>query len=218
MHLTNTNQSVVASLADDPNTVAPSFFASYHGAQEASRGTVHGSLAAEDTDYPIVPAPSSNEGLTVDTFMIHNADDAAIALTISFKESATKRPFFNGSLAVGDTLIYAGGQIHVLDSVGRVKSSGSAAVSLVLADGEDLELGDTTGSKIGTAASQKLGFWNATPIVQPASADQAEVDDTAATQTTPYGFATAEQADGLVTLVNALRAALVDAGLIKGAA
>ena len=30
-------------------------------------------------------------------------------------------------------------------------------------------LGTTTGSKIGTATTQKLGFWNATPIVQPSS-------------------------------------------------
>ena len=30
-------------------------------------------------------------------------------------------------------------------------------------------LGATTGSKIGTATTQKLGFWNATPIVQPSS-------------------------------------------------
>jgi len=30
-------------------------------------------------------------------------------------------------------------------------------------------LGTTTGSKVGTATTQKLGFWNATPIVQPSS-------------------------------------------------
>ena len=33
-------------------------------------------------------------------------------------------------------------------------------------------LGTTTGSKIGTATTQKLGFWNATPIVQPSSTGQ----------------------------------------------
>lgn len=33
-----------------------------------------------------------------------------------------------------------------------------------------LTLGTTTGTKFGTAASQKLGFWNATPIVQPTTA------------------------------------------------
>lgn len=38
-----------------------------------------------------------------------------------------------------------------------------------LADGVDLGVGTTTGSKIGTATTQKIGFWNATPVVQPAT-------------------------------------------------
>ncbi len=33
-------------------------------------------------------------------------------------------------------------------------------------DGKNIILGTTTGSKIGTATTQKLGFYNATPIVQ----------------------------------------------------
>jgi len=32
----------------------------------------------------------------------------------------------------------------------------------------DIVLGTTTGTKIGTATTQKIGFWNATPVVQPA--------------------------------------------------
>jgi hypothetical protein len=31
-------------------------------------------------------------------------------------------------------------------------------------------LGTTTGTKFGTATSQKLSFWNKTPIVQPTTA------------------------------------------------
>jgi len=33
----------------------------------------------------------------------------------------------------------------------------------------NIVLGTTTGTAIGTAAAQKLGFWNATPVVQPAA-------------------------------------------------
>lgn len=40
------------------------------------------------------------------------------------------------------------------------------AADQTLLDGSDLVLGTTTGTKIGTATSQKLGFFNATPIVQ----------------------------------------------------
>jgi len=38
---------------------------------------------------------------------------------------------------------------------------------LTFADAVDLAFNTTTGTKIGTATSQKIGFWNATPIVQP---------------------------------------------------
>lgn len=36
-----------------------------------------------------------------------------------------------------------------------------------------LHAGTTNGTKIGTATSQKIGLWNATPVVQPSGADQA---------------------------------------------
>lgn len=36
-------------------------------------------------------------------------------------------------------------------------------------DGRNVQLGLTTGTKIGTSASQKLGFFNATPVIQPAA-------------------------------------------------
>lgn len=38
--------------------------------------------------------------------------------------------------------------------------------ALTLADAKNIILGSTTGSQFGTAATQKLGFWGATPIVQ----------------------------------------------------
>lgn len=40
-----------------------------------------------------------------------------------------------------------------------------ASKKVELAD-VDLALGTTTGTKIGTATAQKLGFWGATPVVQ----------------------------------------------------
>lgn len=55
-------------------------------------------------------------------------------------------------------------------------------------DAVDIVLGTTTGTKIGTGTTQKLGFWNAAPIVQPTTAVAAAtfaantsgiVDDTA---------------------------------------
>lgn len=54
-----------------------------------------------------------------------------------------------------------------------VKGNGDllmVAGDVTLADPGNLILGTSTGTKIGTATSQKLGLWNATPIVQPTTA------------------------------------------------
>lgn len=85
-------------------------------------------------------------------------------------------------------------------------------------DGINIVLGTTTGTKIGQGTTQKVAFHGSTPVIQRAGADQAAVATTAATNTTPYGFTTVAQADAIVALVNELRAALVEKGLIKGAA
>jgi hypothetical protein len=39
--------------------------------------------------------------------------------------------------------------------------------AITVSDGGNVVLGTTTGTKIGTATTQKLGFYNATPVVQP---------------------------------------------------
>lgn len=89
---------------------------------------------------------------------------------------------------------------------------------LTLPDAHDIVTGTTTGTKVATGTTQKLAFHGAAPVVQRAGAAQAAVGTTAATQTTPWGFSTQAQADGIITLLNELRAALVEKGLIKGAA
>ena len=40
-------------------------------------------------------------------------------------------------------------------------------------EGNGIELGTTTGSKFGTGTNQKIGFWNATPIIQPTTSTTA---------------------------------------------
>jgi hypothetical protein len=88
------------------------------------------------------------------------------------------------------------------------------------ADAVNMAFNATTGTKIGTATSQKIGFWNATPIIQPASANQAalslDVDVTGAD--TVDKAAVNANFTSIQTLVNQLRSDMVAAGLIKGAA
>jgi hypothetical protein len=50
--------------------------------------------------------------------------------------------------------------------------------SKALNDGSNIVLGTTTGTKLGTATTQKLAFWDATPVVQPAAvADATDATD-----------------------------------------
>lgn len=89
--------------------------------------------------------------------------------------------------------------------------------NITIADAINVILNTTTGTKIGTATTQKLAFYNSTPIVQRSGAAQAAVATTAATNVAPFGYTTQAQADAIVTLVNEIRAALVALGLIAGA-
>lgn len=88
--------------------------------------------------------------------------------------------------------------------------------SVTIADAKNIILNTTTGTKIGTATTQKLGFYNATPIVQRSGAAQAALATTASTNVAPYGFTTAAQADSIITLANEVRAWAVAQGFWAG--
>lgn len=101
--------------------------------------------------------------------------------------------------SVGWIVNHTGATVYINDasqphifSVGGSAAANEIArfdsTSLTLKDAINFAVGTTTGTKIGTATSQKLGFWNATPIVQPTTAiaaatfvanTSAIVDDTA---------------------------------------
>jgi hypothetical protein len=53
-------------------------------------------------------------------------------------------------------------------ATGIVLNTGSGDITI--SDGTDFVLNTTTGTKIGTGTTQKLGFWNAAPVVQSAVA------------------------------------------------
>ena len=78
------------------------------------------------------------------------------------------------------------------------------------------------GDHVGTKATQKVGFYGATPTAQPHATAQAAVAATpvptvAPTPTQAQINAIVTQVNALTVLVNQLRADLVAEGLIKGA-
>jgi hypothetical protein len=79
----------------------------------------------------------------------------------------------------------------------------AAGGGMTFADANNISFNTTTGTKIGTATTQKLAFWNATPIVQPttavAAATLSSLGGTALTSTDTFDGYT------LLQVVKALR-------------
>jgi hypothetical protein len=103
------------------------------------------------------------------------------------------------------TTVSANDQFHMYKtSTGRtMKASGNAIRTYVL----------------GTTTTETLGFFGVTATAQPTSTLQAVVTNSAAVSVsaTQWAYTTSTQADGIVRLVNRLRADLVSLGLIAGA-
>ena len=80
---------------------------------------------------------------------------------------------------------------------------------------------EAKGLTIGGTTSEKIGFWNTTPVDQPASANQAAAVQTTFAGNTATTNATAtfnSDIANVTTLVNQLRTDLVEIGIIKGSA
>jgi Zn-dependent metalloprotease len=75
---------------------------------------------------------------------------------------------------------------------------------VIIGDNANIAFNTTTGTKIGTATTQKLSFWNATPIVQPTTA---VASGTLAINSTAQPVYAATTYDGYTTqqVVRALR-------------
>jgi hypothetical protein len=105
-----------------------------------------------------------------------------------------------GATAVGLNVNVAstsGSKYAALFNGGNVGFGVTAPSSLLeLANGGNITVGTTTGTKIGTATTQKLGFYNKTPVVQPAA------------------VADATTSVDVITQFNALLARMRDLGLI----
>lgn len=119
------------------------------------------------SDVPLVRGAANTLSLENSTnamaLWIHGTTDSTrsnyrrISLTMTTGGAATISASGYGNGAIGNTLTFSA-------------SNGlTFANSVVLNDGVNLSSSTTTGSKLGTSTTQKLGFWNATPIVQPSS-------------------------------------------------
>jgi hypothetical protein len=92
---------------------------------------------------------------------------------------------------------------------------------------KQLSDGGPDGEDLGQSSSDKIGFYGATPVVQPSATAQSAVATTAVTTlvTTPTATDIAVAVNSVisrqaatVTLLNQLRSDLVTLGLVKGSA
>jgi len=58
-------------------------------------------------------------------------------------------------------------QIAAADIIQLSSSTATMVQGITISDAKNIVLNTTTGTKIGTGTTQKLAFWNKTPIVQP---------------------------------------------------
>jgi len=126
---------------------------------------------------------------------VKQAGSSKESLTVT-KDGVLKCGGVNRRVIIDETGLTAGRTLTFEDASGKVITN--SAVDVTLADGKDFALGSSSGTKIGTATTQKLGFFNATPIQQ----KSANADTSGATLTQ------------LETEVNELKQLLRDYGLM----
>lgn len=73
-----------------------------------------------------------------------------------------------GFLSDPNTGLFSNTPDNLQFSAGGVERGRFSTTAFQLADGINLAVGTTTGTKIGGSTTQKIGLWNATPVVQPA--------------------------------------------------
>jgi len=196
-----------------------------------------GVLTANTIGFPAGVAIIELATVVAGATTITSVADARIA----YGSGGAARPFLplsGGTLtaaltvSAGGITITAGGL--TVTAGGITVSAGTSAFQAVtiaglttIADAQNVAVGTTTGTIIATTVTQRLGFWAATPIVQPSGAAQASLTDsttgTAGTVVNDVGAAFSQTTlnnnfASVLNLLTAIRSALVAAGLMKGSA
>lgn len=121
----------------------------------ASTPTIHFHSGATATGYDAAILASGGDGVSGQAVL------EAITAQFQIQGQVTGFPALVVNAASGQTAAL----VTLGVNGGTTYSFGTAA--LTFADAINFIVGSTTGTKIGTATTQKLGFFNATPVVQP---------------------------------------------------
>jgi hypothetical protein len=126
-------------------------------------------MGANDTTYFNFGRANSTRNLAAIGFKYVGSGSTSNAFTVAFfgignqfSVNANGDTVMTGSAAIGTTLAVTGASTLT----GLLTANGG----ITLGDAQNIAFNTTTGTKIGAATTQKLGFWNSTPIVQPTTA------------------------------------------------
>lgn len=145
----------------------------------------------------------ADAGITNSTFAIDQVDHTGVFVSSLMHFDFSAATFFVDTLSEFENNMIINGTLTV---------NGSLTLSA-----QNIITDTTTGLKIGTSVSQKLGFYNATPVIQSSGATQAAAP-AGGTGATAGAYDTAAHRDALINLVNSMRTTLVNLGLMKGSA
>lgn len=106
--------------------------------------------------------------LTFNTVNAFSADNYEIFIATATSGTLTFTPTDTTLRTVLDNISLKEVQSGDLAIAGTLYANGN----VIIADAKNIVLDTTTGTKIGTGTTQKLGFWNTTPIVQPSAFTQ----------------------------------------------
>jgi len=195
------NQSVTAVMSGAPATTQPTY--TLHSVKLNQRASATTTVASLTGTTPVTLLSAPNQ---IQSLYICNVDTAAV--TITLKEASAALTITSQTLAVGDTLVIDADGMHVVDSNGNIKQTGSSAVRT----GYTTQVG--TRAKVGGTAGWVVAAATDLPYVATMAASQ-----TAGTLVIPIdglhigdtitGFkihAQIESAGNAVTLDAALRA------------
>ena len=150
---------------------------------------------------PVEPGDSAADTVLA-SYEVYASKQGRWSIGLKTNESVTpagthyKITEYGSSTVVSTCVITAGTTPLTLETIAGTVPEPTYTV-LTMAEGANVVAGTTTGTKVGTSATQKVGFYGATPVVRP-TATPANATDLATAQ----------------TLVNDLKAKLIALGLI----
>lgn len=203
------------------------------GHQEAERmATTIDNVVDGSSTFDTISELTAGVGVTVDGVLLK---DGTVTTTVMILDGATGvneiRLVTNlaDALSIEDT---AGDLIKFDTTTGSQRITITPALTvtgmatldggITLNAGDNIVVATSTGTKIGTATSQLIGFWNATPVDQPVAltAQDTSITHTAPgtpdfaiqdlTQTTPFGFVTKDEGNTVLQVVLNLQVRLAE--------